>query len=92
MYLSDHTKDNVHRVIVQDAQMQWIVDERKRRSEYKAKLLPRGKLDTLPSALDSYEAVLKLIAQEIRKNGSQPIFMTQAVQSLFLSEEERARL
>jgi lysophospholipase L1-like esterase len=92
MYVSKYNKNNAQRVIVQDTQMKWIVEERKNRSRIQAQLLDRGRLETLPAALDSYESVLGRIVHEIRRNGSEPILMTQAVQSLFLSEEERARL
>jgi lysophospholipase L1-like esterase len=49
-------------------------------------------LDTLPVARDSYGRLLARIAVEIRKHGAEPIFMTQAIQSIFRTDEERERL
>lgn len=80
------------RAVVQDAELRWLEEQRQRRAEAGTTLLPRGKLDTLPTALDSYGRVLDRIADEIRVHGAEPIFMTQAVQSLFETDEERERL
>jgi lysophospholipase L1-like esterase len=92
MYQSSQNEDDARRVIVQDEQLKWIEEMRKYRRQRESKFLAQGKLDTLPLALDSYERVLRLIAEETRKNGAKPIFMTQAVQSRFSSEEEKARI
>jgi lysophospholipase L1-like esterase len=77
---------------IQDAQLKWLQQARKMRNELKAKLLPEGKLENLPTALDSYESVIRQIVREVRRNGSEPILMAQAVQRLFMSDKERARL
>jgi lysophospholipase L1-like esterase len=93
-FLSARSREETqgHRVIVQDAQLEWLKEERKRRSERVRSLLPKGKMETLPLALQSYREILQRIAAEIRANGAEPIFITQAVQSVFRNEAERARL
>jgi lysophospholipase L1-like esterase len=85
-------ESNGQRVIVQDAQLEWLKEERRRRNERVRGLLPQGKMETLPVALQSYGEILERIATEIRGHGAEPIFITQAVQARFRSEEERARL
>ena len=92
MYISRRTIGSGNRGYVQDAQLTWLEQARKERNKRVASLLPEGKLTKLPLALDGYEMVLRRIAQEVRKNGSEPIFMTQAVQSLFVTENEKSRL
>lgn len=79
-------------VIVQDAQLRWLEEERARRQEAATELLPRAKLETLPLALAGYGETLGRIADEIRANGSEPIFMTQAVQAVFENDAERGRV
>ena len=80
------------REIVQDAELRWLKEERRRRAEIAGELLPQAKMETLSAALDSYGEVLSRIADEIRANGSEPIFVTQVVQAVFQSDEERERL
>lgn len=80
------------RVIVQDAQLRWLEVERQRRKERAGRFLPRAKLTTLPLALESYGKILSRIVDEIRANGSEPIFVTQVVQRVFRNKEERERL
>jgi hypothetical protein len=69
--------------------LNWLEEERQRRKEMGTKLLPRGKLATLPKALESFGEVLARIVDEIRVHGSEPVFMTQAVQTLQQSHEVR---
>jgi len=80
------------RVIVQDAQLRWLEEQRQRRKEHAEQLLPKAKLATLPVALQSYGEVLSRIVDEVRANGSEPIFVTQVVQQVFRNRAERERL
>ena len=91
IYISRRTMAN-DRAIVQDAQLEWLEDVRRKRQENKERLLPLGKIQSLPDALNSYERTLTAIVQTTREQGSEPILMAQAVQSIFLSQEERDQL
>lgn len=92
IYLTHLFQESANNVIVQDAELKWLKEQRRRRKEIEAQLLALGKLETLDIALDSYESVIQQIVQEIRQNGAEPILVPQIVQSIFISEEERSRL
>jgi lysophospholipase L1-like esterase len=78
--------------IVQDAELNWLRSERQRREEAQKQFVHRAKMETLPAALEAYEATLRRIVTASRKAGVEPIFVPQAIQHQFLSEEERRRL
>lgn len=78
--------------IVQDAEFKWVEKERARRKSNEKRFVHRAKMETLPAALDSYGRTLERIVVRTREAGAEPIFMAQAIKSLFLNEEERRQL
>jgi len=78
--------------IVQDAQLAWLEERRRKRKERESRLLPQGKMAKLPEALDSYEGMLDRIVLALRDHGVEPVLMQQVAQSIFRNQEERDRL
>ena len=74
-----------------DAHGKWLDTMRDKRADSVAPVL-HGKLESLPAALESYERNLRDIVKLTRAAKSEPIFIAQAIQSLFLSEDEKEQL
>jgi len=77
---------------LQDAQLQWMEQERRERQERSKEFVHRAKMETLPVALDAYGHVLRLIVARTRDAGVEPVLMAQAIQHQFLDEAEKQRL
>ncbi len=81
-----------HDVLVQDDQMAWMENAQAVRSGGQISLVATPKMETLPLALGMYRRTLERTVAQIRKNGAQPILMTQAIQWQNLDEDEKKRL
>jgi lysophospholipase L1-like esterase len=79
--------------VVQDDRFRWLGEMRAHRARAEKRLVPRAKMETLPAALDSYADNLRRIAAAVRRAGSRPVFVAQAVDRLGeLDEAGRKRL
>ena len=74
-------------VIVQDAELRWIDEERKARAERQERFVAQAKMETLPLAVASYRRNLEAIADNVRAAGAEPIFIAQALSGHLADEE-----
>ena len=81
-----------HAVITQDAELRWLEQKRKERSERITQFVHRAKMESLPLALASYKENLTVFVTLVRAAGAEPIFISQAIQRRFRTDEERKRL
>ena len=78
--------------VVQDEQLAWMKEVQEQRRDAQKAVLPLGKSQELPHGLAYYERNLEQIIEHVRKSGSEPIFMAQAIQGDAMNEGERKRL
>jgi len=78
--------------LVQDAELRWMEKAQEERRMHAATFVHRAKMETLPAALDAYGETLDRIIAAARRSNTTPVFVAQAIQHLFLNEEERRRL
>jgi lysophospholipase L1-like esterase len=88
--LEGSTKENG--AIVRDTRVRWLERKQLKRKNRRKVKIPAAKRATLPAALDSYAANLRSIIDIARQQGTEPIFMSQAVLGRALSPDERKRL
>ena len=76
-------------VILQDAELSWLEEERAARRERKKSFVHRAKMETLPDALANYADNLTRIVDEVRTQGAEPVLVAQAMAAQLWSEQER---
>ena len=78
--------------IREDAELRWMQAERENRATREKEFVHIAKRETLPVALEFYANNLRTITKLVREAGAEPIFMTQATQTLGLSEQQKKNI
>ena len=85
-------RERVRTGIYQDDQLQWLVEERRRRADVNTNFVHVAKRETLPIAQRFYANNLRTIAALARARGCEPIFVSQATQWQGLNAAQKRNL